>query len=164
MRQSEFENMAREVRPGLVRQTFLLTNDGEMAEDVAQDTLLRLWQLRERLEAYRSVGALARVIARNLALDAMRRGGHTVSLEGLPEIDAEAQAAADDAILRSEARARLDRVMAALPASQRMVMMMRHCDGLEIDEIARITCSSASNVRVLLCRARAKVKQQFINR
>ena len=156
--------MARAVRPGLVRQTFALTNDGEMAEDVAQDTLLRLWQLRERLDAYRSVESLARVIARNLALDAMRRGGRTVSLDGLPEVDAEAQAAADDAILRSEARARLDRVMASLPASQRMVLTMRHCDGLEIEEIARITCSSAANVRVLLCRARGKVKQQFMNR
>ena len=164
MRQAEFENMARDVRPGLVRQAFLLTNDGEMAEDVAQDTLLRLWQLRGRLSEYRSVEALARVIARNLALDAMRRGGRTVSLECVPDVDAEAQAAADDAILRSEAQVRLDRVMAALPPSQRMVMTMRHRDGLEIDEIARITCSSPSNVRVLLCRARAKVKQQFTDR
>ncbi len=156
--------MARTVRPVLVRQTVTLTNDERLAEDVAQDTLLRLWQLRERLDAYRSVEALARVIARNLALDQMRRGGRTVSLDCLPEIDGEAQAAADDAMLRSEARARFDRVMAALPASQRMVLMMRHSDGLGIDEIARITCSSASNVRVLLCRARAKVKQQFIDR
>ncbi len=164
MQQSRFETLALRLRPGIVSQVMMLTRDADLADDVAQDTLLRLWQLRDRLDEYRSVEALARVVARNLVLDEMRRRGRTVTLDTLSQEDHAVAARADRDLLEAEAQAKLDRVMASLAPSQRIVLRMRHTEGMEMAEIARITGTTEANVRVMLSRARAKVKQQFLER
>ena len=72
MRQPDFEALVSRLRPAIYRTAITMTRDADTAEDIAQDTLLRLWQLRDRLDGYRSVDALAGVIARNLAIDHLR--------------------------------------------------------------------------------------------
>lgn len=162
MQQSSFEILARRLRPDIVARTLAITHDAGLADDVAQDTLLRLWQLRDRLEQYRSVEALARVIARNLALDALRQRGATVSLDALTADLAAGEAeAADEALLTEEATGEIDRIMQQLAPAQQAVLRMRHAEGMEMDEIARVIGSTPANVRVLLCRARARVKDLY---
>ena len=48
-------------------------SDADGAEDVAQDTMIRLWQLLAALERVESPEALTATIARRLALNACRR-------------------------------------------------------------------------------------------
>ena len=48
-------------------------SDADGAEDVAQDTMIRLWQLLDALERVESPEALTATIARRLALNACRR-------------------------------------------------------------------------------------------
>ena len=55
------------MRPQLLQLAIRYLNNGDDAEDVVQDTLLKLWFLRDRLEDYRSVESLASVITRHLA-------------------------------------------------------------------------------------------------
>jgi RNA polymerase sigma-70 factor (ECF subfamily) len=50
----------------------------------------------------------------------------------------------------------------ALPDLQQAVLRMKHIEGLEVDEIARIINSNAVAVRANLSRARRKVKEQFM--
>lgn len=141
-----------------------MTRDADLADDIAQDTLLRLWQLRDRLDAYRSVDALARVISRNLALDALRSRGATVSLSAVDmDFPDEAHRLPDAEMISAELADEVDRVMARLAPAQQAVLRMRHTEGMEMDEIARVIGSTPANVRVLLCRARARVKSLFID-
>ena len=82
MEQHKFEIEAKRMRPALLRLAMHYTEDADEAEDVIQEVLLKLWFLRDRLDAYRSVDALAIVITKHLCLNRKRNvQAETVSLE-----------------------------------------------------------------------------------
>jgi RNA polymerase sigma-70 factor, ECF subfamily len=58
-----------------------------------------------------------------------------------------------------QTRAQLEQAIAALPEAQRAVITLRDIEGLEADEICNLLGVTLSNQRVLLHRARAKVRQ-----
>lgn len=53
-------------------------------------------------------------------------------------------------------------IIASLPSVQQNVIRMRHIEGLEIEEIARITGSTPGSIRVALSRARQNIKEIFM--
>jgi len=57
-----------------------------------------------------------------------------------------------------EARERLREAIAALPAAQQAVLTLRDVEGLEADEVCALLDLSPGNQRVILHRARAKVR------
>ena len=52
-------------------------------------------------------------------------------------------------------------LIARLPQQQRMVMMLRDVKGCSYEEVERLTGLNAVNVRVLLSRARKKIREEF---
>ena len=65
-----------------------------------------------------------------------------------------------DALLtRDELQDCLEKNLAAMPDNQRLVLQLRDIQGLDFDGICHILDVSASNVRVLLHRARARIFQ-----
>ena len=72
MEQNKFEIEAKRMRPALLRLAMRYMENADDAEDVIQDVLLKLWFLRERLDEYRSLDALAVVITRHQCLNQMR--------------------------------------------------------------------------------------------
>ena len=84
-----FEHIAKTLRPRLIDlcNRFLISNRlPEEAEDMVQETLFRLWQMRERLDNYQSPEALAVTIAKNVCIDHLRK--QHLRLEPLEENDA----------------------------------------------------------------------------
>lgn len=59
----------------------------------------------------------------------------------------------------AETRAAIERAIAALPEAQRAVLTLRDIEGLETEEICNLLGVTVSNQRVLLHRARSKVRQ-----
>lgn len=59
----------------------------------------------------------------------------------------------------AETRVAIERAIAALPETQRAVITLRDVEGLETEEICQLLGVTVSNQRVLLHRARAKVRQ-----
>lgn len=158
---AEFSSTAKRLRPRL---TALATRicGADCADDAVQDTFLRLWDLRDRLDEYRSLDAFATVVCRNVSLDSVRARRPQTSLEDAADIAASRATAADAAIEAADAELTMERVMAMLSPGQRAVLELRHVEGLEIDEIARVTASTEAAVRVALCRARQRVKTLFL--
>ena len=72
MEQNEFEIEAKRMRPALLRMAIRYLEDSDEAEDAVQDVLLKLWFLRDRLDQYRSVDALAIVITKHLCINRLR--------------------------------------------------------------------------------------------
>ena len=60
---------------------------------------------------------------------------------------------------RSEIRKQVDSAIATLPDRQRLVITLRDLDGCSSDEVGNVLEISATNQRVLLHRARSKVRQ-----
>lgn len=85
MEETEFEHIAQEMRPRLTAHCQRYLSAGALAEeadDIVQETLVKLWKMRERLSEYKSIESLGMTIARNLCIDHLRRNkAQTASLE-----------------------------------------------------------------------------------
>ena len=163
MEQHKFEIEAKRMRPSLLRLALHYTEDEDEAEDVVQEVLLKLWFLRERLETYRSIDALAMVITKHLCLSRKReRHLEKVSLEeGMVIIGEDSP---EWRMVREERMDEILELIAGLPDLQQAVLRMKHVEGFEVEEIARLTGSNPIAVRTNLSRARKKVREQFLKR
>lgn len=151
------------MRPALLRMATHYTEDTDEAEDVVQETLIKLWFLREKLPEYRSIDALAMVITKHLCIN-RRRGKHltTVTLEEGLTIEGEKDP--ELRLMDEERKQELMALIATLPDLQQSILKMKHIEGLEVEEIARITGSTPTAVRTNLSRARKRVREQFMRR
>lgn len=151
-----FESEASRLRPMLHRVALSITGSEDDADDVAQETLLKLWFLRERLHLYASVDALARVIARNLSLNVVRNRRVVVAYDSaqMPEV-------ADAEYTEPDLPDDLMQAISALPDTENAVLRMKHIEGMEVDEIARLIQSTPGAVRTALSRARQRIRKLY---
>jgi len=167
MDRKEFESIAPSLRKKIVRMVTRLAPAGEssgLADDVAQDTLLRLWTRRDSIDSYRSIEAIAMVMARNRTIDLLRRehSGTYVNLDqGYDSPDSSPDP--HETMETDEADSRLRSILTSLPSAQQALIRMRHIEEMEIDEIAAITGSSPGAIRVMLSRTRRHIKSLFLN-
>ena len=152
MGEKEFQEKAVSLREKAVS-TCLACGAGLMeAEDVAQDVLLRLWQLRDTLERYRSLEALVVVMARhNLA--SLRRKEVGVPIMSINSKQLQSQLLPPD-----------DSAMRRLPGTQYAVRHMRQVECLSYDEIASRLGIESSTARSLLSKARFKLLDEIKKR
>ena len=149
-----FMDEVKAVRPTLQSVAREILGSDEEAEDVVQDAMLRLWQLRD--EPIRNVRGFARVVVRNLSLSKVRQRRVTVDI-------ARADVANDDES-ESAKNEQIDRMMElvdALPTMQQTVLRMRHMQEMTMADIASLIGTSEAAVRQSLSRARRSIIEQF---
>ena len=133
-----------------------LVEDTAEAEDVVQEAFIKLWYIREKLDAYHSVEALAMQVTKNLSLDKIKlRKPQSVTLVS----DA---VSPDEQLEQRDAAECIRHLIAQLPALQQTIIRMKDVEGYELAEIAEITATPVENVRVNLSRARKKIREQFL--
>ena len=137
-----------------------LREDGE-AEDNVQDTLLRLWTIREKLDEVRSVEALTHAICKNLCVSKLRKR-RIIPMELSDEIKLVSTNDSEWMLEEKENAQWLEDSIAGLPAAQMQILRMSQQDGLENSEIAEVLGISEVTVRTALCKARKKLLEQFI--
>ena len=164
MDRREFEQLARGLRPRVLMTATKVLTDPEMAEDVAQETLLKLWSLRERLSDYQNVDGLAMVIARNKCLDILRQQNrvYRVPIEDVEAMSPELSPM--EALIDTESDDEVSEILSMLPEGQQVVLRMKHIEGMEVEDIAQLTGCTPNAIRVTLSRARKRVKEIFNNR
>lgn len=163
MQEISFRNDILPLKDKLFRLALRITFDRAEAEDVVQETLIRVWNRRDEWPQFGSVEAYCLTVARNLAIDrSERKDAQTVELT--PEMERPAEAADPHERLVSKERMRLiHRLMDKLPEKQRLIMQLRDIEGKSYKEIAVVLSLTEEQVKVNLFRARQKVKQQFMN-
>lgn len=137
-----------------------LREEGE-AEDNVQDTLLRLWTIREKLDEVRSVQALTYAICKNLCVSKLRKK-RIIPMELNDEIRLISTHDSQWMLEEKENAEWLEDNIAGLPASQMQILRMSQQDGLENSEIAEVLGISETTVRTALCKARKTLLKQFI--
>ncbi|MBQ2163893.1 MAG: sigma-70 family RNA polymerase sigma factor, partial [Muribaculaceae bacterium] len=130
MSEKEFEARAVELREKAVATCLSCGADVMQAEDVAQDVLLRLWQLRDTLDRYRSLEALVVVMARhNIA--SLHRNDNSVPIISVNPKQLKSQLITpDDSLISSQEVAWLNAAMRRLPSTQYAVLHMRQVECL----------------------------------
>ena len=161
MEQKEFETLIRQIRTKLHTEALRLLSDSDEAEDVTQEAVLKLWTIREQLDAYRSVEALAVVMVRRLAFS-RKRVATTIPLADWQQTDTDSIDSPEDLLISQEEETKVIRMISTLPDAQQTVLRMKHIDGLETSEIARITGSSEEAIRQNLSRARKRILKMFM--
>jgi len=130
-----------------------LAGDAQTREDLLQETFLRVYRFRGRYRASGQFKAWLFTIARNAALEHLRRRGAAWEdpLEG-----AEEPVALQRTEHQAEARellGRLERALDALPPGQREIVLLSRVAGMDAPDIAAVVGSSPGAVRVALHRA-----------
>lgn len=163
MDRERFEKFAKEYRPTAAEVARRIVRDNDAAEDITQEVFLKLWNIRESLDRYRSPQSLVAVMARNMAVDYIRRNQmQSLSLDAAEQIAADLSP--EERMINDEQSQAVDRMLASLPDSQQSILRMRHIEGMETAVIARTIGSSEGAVRVALSRARQRIKELFLNR
>lgn len=154
MTYSEFEREVVRLRPVLLHLATTITGNADDAADVVQDALLKLWFMRERLPQYSCIDAPARVIVRNQSINLLRtRHICADSSVELLEVPCEES----DREISDE----ISQLISSLPSTEQAVLRLKHLEGLETEEIARLIQSNPGAVRTALCRARRHIRELY---
>ena len=136
--------------------------DSEDAKDAVQEVLIKLWKLRDSLENYRSILAFAMTVTRNHCLDRIK-ARRTVPLDDNKVYAGQVvNTTPGDILERKDLTEKIKRIIGELPENQRSVIHLRDIDGFGNQEIGEIMSMDVNNVRVLLSRARKKVREELL--
>ncbi len=161
--------------PSLLRVAQLYVSSRAVAEEVVQETWLGVLKGLERFEGRSSVKTWIFRILANQAKSRGKREGRIVPFSSLggedderavdPERfdttghwEAPPRAVPEERLLAREARERIDAAIEALPPNQRAVITLRDVEGFGAEEACSVLGLSETNQRVLLHRARSKVR------
>jgi RNA polymerase sigma-70 factor (ECF subfamily) len=148
------------LREKLLTVSLKLLEEEADAEDVVQDAFLKLWHIRERLDAYQSIEALAVTMTKNLALDKLKTQ-KTTEDEAVIHLQDTGTKTPAELLEQQDAVDCIRRLIEQLPSLQQTIIRMKDVEGYEIGEIAEITGTLPEAVRVNLSRARKKIREQF---
>ena len=149
------------LRDKLLNYARKLTEDPSDAEDAVQEIMLKLWNMRQKLDEYQSIEALAMTMTHHLCMDIWRaKRPDSLSLE---LVQAPSQSATPERLLEEKDEFRLMReIIDSLPTLQRTIIQMKDVQEYETEEIAEITGCSAEAIRSNLSRARKKVRDIYL--
>lgn len=164
-----FEEIVSRHRNGLIGFLFRQTRDLQLAEDLAQDTLLKVYQQAwDFLPRGTFKGWIFR-IARNLLIDHVRRQSHDALVNSArytaTEEDAESLWRMTSSVLSPDAQAQekelagiIEKLLEQIPSDQRQVFLMYHYSELSLPEIALATETTLPTVKSRLRLAREKLR------
>lgn len=147
----------------LYRLALRITLSREEAEDVVQDTMIKVWNNRDRWQEIDSIEAYCLTICRNLSLDALRRKDNqhqSIDEEDIQTSPLSTQNLQEDIIQKDHLQI-VRRLVDALPEKQRSCMQLRDFEGKTYKEIAAILDISEEQVKVNIFRARQTIKQKY---
>lgn len=157
MKEYSFTNDVLPLKDKLYRLALRITLQTDEAEDIVQETLIRVWEHRTEWPELQSIEAYSLTICRRLALDAANRAGR--GNVQLMEHDAQSLLQTAESQDARERMALVRQLMDSLPEVQRSIMELRDIEGYSYQEIADVLQLSDSQVKVYLHRARTTLRQ-----
>lgn len=158
MKPEEFNHKVLPMRSRLKGYALRLSGNDDDAEDIVQEVMLRLWNMRQRLGNEDSVSGLAFTVAHNLYIDKCRRATVAAAsgekLVELPVVDTSVETRDEVRVIRQ--------IVETLPPLQRQLFRMKEIEGYESEEIMQITGCSADNLRRNLSRARLRIRDTYM--
>ncbi len=160
MKKISFRDDVLPLKDKLFRLAFRITLDTAEAEDIVQETLIRVWQNRAKWQEISSIEAYCQIICRRLALDAAGKAGH-----GNVLLDEHSQqhlltVTPEEQFDNRERLSLIKQLMDSLPEVQRTIMELRDIEGLSYQEISNVMDLTEVQIKVYLHRARTKIKNK----
>ena len=154
MQEISFRDDILPLKDKLFRLALRITFDRAEAEDVVQDTMIRVWNKREEWTQFGSIEAYCLTVAKNLAIDRSQKK-EAQNVELTPEMEEESEISGPyDQLVNNERMSIIHRLINELPEKQRLIMQLRDIEGESYKEIAKILNLTEEQVKVNLFRAR----------
>jgi len=131
-----------------------MLRDNAEAEDVTQETMLRMWRMaRDWRTGEAALGTWLHRVASNLCIDRLRKRRETSGGGEAPDT-ADASPGALEGLATRDRAAALDAALAELPDRQRLAVVLRHIEERSNPEVAEIMGVSVEAVESLLGRGK----------
>lgn len=151
----------------MFRVAYRMTGNEHDADDVVQETFLRAYKQLDRFEERANFGTWLHRIAVNCALDLLRaRGRHDRHYGGDPE-EAEMSGAAktdaqqDRLLLSAELQTHVTKAMERLTGNERTAFVMRHFEGMPVEEIGKTLGIQVNAAKHTIFRAVRKLRESL---
>jgi RNA polymerase sigma-70 factor (ECF subfamily) len=145
---ASYASFFREEFPRVVRTVALIVREQARAEDIAQETFLRLHQHWTRVEGYERPDAWVRRVAIRMALRGLRRDALWISVRSRLVPDHPEPSMPDPDLASAIAR---------LPRSQRAAIVLHYYEDRPVAEIASLLGCTESTARVHLFHGRRRL-------
>jgi RNA polymerase sigma-70 factor, ECF subfamily len=153
----------RHSRP-LYRSAFRITGNAADADDVVQEAFLRCYRALATYDSRASFPTWLHRIAINCALDLIdsrkRRDGRIDAGEDLAQL-ASHDASPDRVLLGTEMQRAIAAAMAGLTGNERTAFVLRHFEGMPLEEIGQILGTRLNATKNTVFRAVRKLRQQL---
>jgi RNA polymerase sigma-70 factor (ECF subfamily) len=157
MTKEEYNKTVKEHSNGLYRFILKMMKDEDKAEDVVQESYIKLWQHVKQVEFQKAKSWLY-TTARNTMLNQIKRDKR---MEPIGTGNFNEPYSTEKSY---EMKELMDKVLDQLPELQRSIILLRDLEGYEYKEIGEILGLSESQVKVYLFRTRQKLKDMYKNK
>ena len=162
MNAQEFKQRFMPFHKLLYRVAFHLTGNVQDAEDLLQDTYLKLWQKRNDLRDEAINQAYLVTLMRNLHRDQQRLKHIDSSAELRNELSPPNERSLEGQIAARDEASQMKNLINQLPKRDKEIIRMHLMEERTYDEIEQDTGLSQGNIRIIVMRTKQKLKQQFI--
>ncbi|MBR6202729.1 MAG: RNA polymerase sigma factor [Bacteroidaceae bacterium] len=146
----------------LYRVGYHLTGNAQDAEDLLQDTYLKLWQKRDDLREEAMTEAYLVTLMQNLFRDKRRLKRIDTSEDIEDHADPPDEQSLSQTIEAKDEAQRMGVLMDQLPERDSTILRMHLMEDKSYEEIERDTGLSQGNLRIIIMRTKQKLKQQYL--
>lgn len=163
MKNISFRDDVLPLKNELFRLALRITLNRFEAEDIVQDTLIKVWNRRSDWNDIDSIEAFSLTICRNLSLDRIKKKeNNNDSLEDVKGAEPLASSNPQDRMIQADRVGLIKQIVDSLPEKQRSCMQLRDFEGKSYKEIAMILDITEEQVKVNIFRARQAVKHKYM--
>lgn len=152
------------LRDKLYRFSLSIVRKNDIAEDVVQEILIKVWDKREDWENWYNMDAMIYTMTKNLSLDKLKKKDN--QLYSIPEgYDTPSQGRNPvQRVISKDVAEIIEKAIAGLNEIQRMVIQLRDIEGFTYKEIADKTDLTMAQVKVNLHRGRLVLRDVLKNK
>ncbi len=158
-----FQNDILPLKNQLYRLALRITLDSAEAEDIVQETLIKVWDRRESWTDIDNIEAFCFTICRNKALDYVRSvSSRNESLDVAQNERPDTSYTPSQRTVVSDQMAMVRHIVDSLPEKQKSCIQLRDFEGMSYKEIARLLDMTEEQVKINIFRGRKTIKEKFV--
>lgn len=154
---ASFEELVKRYQHGLYVFVMRFLKDEAASLDIVQESLVKIYQIIDRIDTNRKFSTFVFEIAKNAAISELRKRKHSVSLEQI--VDLENDETFMEQFLRLDAAQNVRRAVKKLPVKYRQVITLYYFDELSYEEVSKRLKIPMNTIRTHLKRAKDTLKK-----
>ena len=161
MQASDFKQLFLPCHRKLFSVAYRLMGNAQAAEDIVQETFLKLWMQRDKMEKVDNPEAYSITVLRRIFYDKMRAGHLQEVDKDVGSLQVSSSQNISKQLEEADEYQRVRLLINHLPEPQARIMLMRDIEDHSFEEISTETGLTEVNIRSILSRARKKIREQI---